>query len=122
MADANLFYTDPTAADPTQGGYIIPELSLPSQPVDAAGGAAGSYAQPILDLFKFGIGAALSVNAQNNALDYKKYETVNGRVAVNGVAAGAAVPGSGIGGMNTTTLMMLGGAVLIGLLLLKKAG
>lgn len=122
MADANLFYTDPTAFDPTQGGYIVPQLSLPSQPVDAAGGVAGSYAQPILDLFKFGIGAALSANAQNNALDYKKYEAVNGRLAVNGVATGSTVAGSGIGGMNTTTLMMIGGALLVGLLLLKKAG
>lgn len=113
---------DFTASNYGIDGYIPPELALPSQPVDAAGGSAGDYAQPVLDLFKFGIGVWQSAQAQSNALDYKKYEASNGQLSQNGVASNRVVAGSApASGMNTTTVMMIVGGLLVALLLLKKA-
>lgn len=102
-------------------GYIPPELSLPSQPVDAAGGSPGNYGQPVLDLFKFGIGAWQSNKAQQNALDYLKYEASAGRLSQNGVPSSRVVSGSApSGGISTTTLLMIGGGLLAALLIAKR--
>ena len=104
-------------------GYISPELQLPSAPVDAGGGVPGSYTAEVLDLFKFGIGAWQANKAQNNLLDYKRYEAINGGLSQQGAPSANRVNGGsvGSGGMNTTTLLLIaGGVAVVGFLLLRK--
>lgn len=103
-----------------ENGYIPPQLPLPSQPVDAAGGAPGNYSDQIMDLFKFGIGAWQSTRAQDNYLDYKKYEASGGTLSQAGVPSGRSVSGSAPGGMDTGKLLLIGGGVLVALILLKR--
>lgn len=91
--------------------------ALPDQPVDAAGGAPASYAQQTMDLFKFGLSAAVADRAQTNQLDYQRFETTNGNIVRQGQTAGVKVPGAG--GGNTTLLMIGGGVLLVALLVWK---
>lgn len=108
----------------TDSTNVIPGTNpLPSQPVDAAGGAPGDYGQQVLDLFKYGIGAAASykvqqLTAQNNNLPV---QTVNGKTSFAGQASGNVANGLTIGGMNTTELMLIAGALVIGAVLLLRS-
>lgn len=98
--------------------FSIPSLNgLPDQPADTAGGAPASYGTQLLDLFKYGISTAASYNLQKNAQDYAMYGTTNGVVTKAGTTSALGVAPSGT---NTTTLLLLGGAVLVGLIVLKK--
>lgn len=109
---------DPAAALPS---FIPSDAPLPSQPVDAAGGAPGSYTQSVLDLFKFGIGAWQSTQAQSNQIDYLKYSTANGQLTKNGIPTNAVVVGSAPA-MSGTMMMMVGaGLIVVALILAKKA-
>lgn len=103
--------------------YIAPQNTLPDQPVDAAGGRPGTYTAAVLDLFKTGISAASAYALQNNAQqNYASYGTTNGVITMAGTPSGVSVAGNpqAGGGMSTTTMLMIGGAVLVGLILLKK--
>lgn len=96
-----------------------PSAALPDAPVDAAGGAPGNYSTGVLDLFKFGIGAVAADKAQTNALDYQRFETTNGQLNKQGQAAGVKVPGMKAA-IPTTTLLMIGGGVLLAGFLIWK--
>lgn len=108
----------------TDSSFVVPpDATLPSQPVDTAGGNPASYTQDVLDLFKFGIGAAISAKLAPQVPADAQYQTTNGVVnkvgsTANRTATGVATPASG---MSMTTMLMIGGGVLIALLLLKKA-
>jgi hypothetical protein len=100
--------------------FLPPQSSLPSQPVDTAGGSPGNYGAQIMDLFKFGIGAWQSNQAQSNAIDYKKWETTagiatqQGQISANAVNRTQAAAPSSMG-----TMMMIGGLILA-VMVLKK--
>jgi len=102
--------------------YLPGQIPLPSAPVDSAGGVPGSYATQVFDLFKFGIGAATSLKvaeltAPNTSTPV---QTANGRTSVAGQASGNVANGISVAGMSTTTMLLIGGGLLIGLIVLKK--
>lgn len=58
----------------SDGTSITPNAAITTAPVDAGGGAPGSYSKDVLDLFKFGVGTWSQQKQQANLLDYKRYE------------------------------------------------
>lgn len=116
--------TDLTASVGPQsdGTYSYPSAAQPNnQPWDTSGNANGNYAQPVLDILKFGVGVAQQQSAQNAFYDYKRFEATNGGLFLQGRYAGV-----GTGGMplrinpaKNGTLLLL---IALGAILLIKAG
>ena len=109
----------------TDSSYVIPgDASLPSQPVDAAGGAPANYGSQILDLFKFGIGAATSLKAQQISANATSTPavTANGQTSLAGQKSGVTASGiaTPVSGMSMTTMLLIGGGLLVAAIVLKK--
>lgn len=103
----------------TDGTNLLSVISTVPTPSDTAGGAPANYAQPILDLFKFGISAASAANSQQQILDYRRFEATNGGLYQQG--RGAAMPSARTGG-SMSSLMMMGIAALVVFAVLTHKG
>lgn len=112
----------PTLADmigpQTDGTNIIANSAIAVTPADTAGGLPANYSQSVLDLFKFGVGAWADNNKTNQLFEYKKFEATQAGLIQQGRAAGTmqATAAAGKSGL----LWMVGGAVLLAVLLIRK--
>lgn len=96
-------------------GTVLPSFTaLPAQPYDAGGGPPADYSQNILDVFKIGVQAWGANQAQQNLLDYKKFETTAAGTFQQGQPALFARTASG--GLAPTTLFIVIGIVAFALL------
>ena len=89
---------DTSVGPQTDGTNLVASAAITPSPADAGGGAPASYTKDVLDLFKYGIGAATSQKNYQNMLDYKRYEATQGGLYAQGrptVFANSATGGSG---------------------------
>ena len=84
-------------------------------PADTPGGAPAQYAQPILDIFKFGVGQYAAQQSQQQLFDYKKFEATNGGLFQQGQQA--TLPKAATGS-SMSPFMMLAIAGIVGFALL----
>lgn len=100
----------------SDGTYASP-VSMP-QPVDAAGGAPGGYAQQVLDVFKFGVGAWQQQQQSQQMLDYRRWEATNAGLTQQGRTSPVSVaPG---GGLTLSPLLIIGAGVILAAVLLAR--
>ena len=115
----------PTLADvvgPQTDGTNMPSSTAATipQPTDTAGGMPADYAQPVLDLFKFGVGQYAATVQQQNVLDYKRYEATNGGLFQQGRSA--ILPKSAAAAGGTSGLVLMGVAAIVVFALLTHKG
>jgi hypothetical protein len=87
-------------------------------PVDAGGGAPGTYTKDILDVFKFGVGAYSKNQQQKDLLDYKRFEATQAGLWRQGQPA--LFSNSAQGG--TGNLVILAAIVIGAVVLLQEKG
>ena len=102
----------------SDGTNIQSGAAAPAAPVDAGGGAAGSYTQNILDVFKFGVGAYSQNKQQSDLLDYKRFEATQAGLWRQGQPA--LFSNSAQGG--TGSLVILAAIVIGAVVLLQEKG
>lgn len=111
--------TDPTASDysvgPQSDGTIgTPSAAISPNPVDAGGGAAGSYRKDIIDIFKYGVGAYSQSKQQSDLLDYKRFEaTQMGLWRQGQPALFSSSPNGGLGNLVVLAAIVIGAVVLL---------
>lgn len=102
----------------SDGTSVSPTTATMPQPVDAGGGAAGSYSKDILDIFKFGLGAYSQNQQQSQLLDYKRFEATQAGLWRQGQPA--LFSNSAQGG--TGNLVVLAAIVIGAVVLLQEKG
>lgn len=112
--------TDAMGVGPqTDGTVIPPPTAVPTQPVDAGGGAPANYPQAILDIFKVGVGAYVQTQQQQQQFqDYRAYQATRTGLFQQGKPAQlAAASTGGVSG----TVIMAGVAILAVALILHRS-
>lgn len=102
----------------SDGTSISPGAAAPATPVDAGGGAPGSYTKDVLDIFKFGVGAYSQNKQQAELLDYKRFEATQAGLWRQGQPA--LFSNSAQGG--TGNLVVLAAIVIGAVVLLQEKG
>lgn len=112
--------TDPTASDyaavgPQSDGTIgTPGAGITPTPVDAGGGAAGSYRKDIIDIFKYGVGAYSSSKQQSDLLDYKRFEATQlGLFRQGQPALFSSANNGGLGNLVVLAAIVIGAVTLL---------
>lgn len=102
-------YTDYVGPQTDGTNWPSPISTIP-QPTDTAGGQPANYAQSVLDIFKYGVGAYTQTANTSALLDYKRFEATNGGLYQQG--RGAVMPKAQQGG-GGSNLAMIGIAALV---------
>lgn len=112
--------TDPTASDygaigPQSDGTIgTPSAGIQPAPVDAGGGAAGSYRKDVIDIFKYGVGAYSQSKQQSDLLDYKRFEATQlGLFRQGQPALFSNNTNGGVGNLVVLAAIVIGAVVLL---------
>lgn len=106
------YYSQPVGPQ-DDGTVVVPSISIANQPVDAGGGMPGSYGQQVLDIFKFGVGAAAQSYQQRQLLDYKRWEATQFGPMQQGVPAYGVTAGGGGGNGGLLLLALIVGGVIL---------
>lgn len=104
----------------SDGTNLLSFQSTIVTPADAGGGQPADYGAAVLDIFKFGVGAWSQANAQQQILDYKRFEATNGGLYQQGKTA--ALPAAANHGGISKNAMLAIGAVLLFMVLTHKGG
>jgi hypothetical protein len=119
MWEDNITGTYDLAVGPqSDGTNIQADAGAISQPVDAGGGAPGSYGKDVLDIFKFGVGAYSKNQQTKDLLDYKRFEATQAGLWRQGQPA--LFSNSAQGG--TGNLVVLAAIVIGAVVLLQEKG
>ncbi|WP_417284670.1 hypothetical protein [Comamonas sp.] len=109
--DPNAWEQYATDVGPQTDGTVLPSYSATTPaPTDAGGGAPTNYSQTVLDVFKIGVGAWSANAAQQNMLDYRRWEATGGGLYQQG-AVGYPRPGTINPRMSGNTILLLVGMV-----------
>lgn len=106
---------DSAVGPQTDGTNVYsPIASTIPTPADTAGGAPAQYGSAILDIFKTGIGAWSTANANAQLFDYKRFEATNGGLYRQGTSA--SMPAAATGGSSGLVTMAILGLVVFAVL------
>jgi hypothetical protein len=103
------------------GTYVSPSSSLPfNQAVDTGTGSSiGNYSPQIFGLLNNGLSAFTSIYNNNALLDYKRYETTQGGIYMQGQAA-ASVGQAQVAAINSNKMLMILGLFAVLALAIHK--
>jgi hypothetical protein len=98
----------------SDGTSISPGAAIQSNPVDAGGGAPGTYGKDILDVFKYGVGVYSQNKQQSDLLDYKRFEATQAGLWRQGQPAlFSSSAGGGTGNLVILAAIVIGAVVLL---------
>lgn len=118
MWDDNIYGTNTAAAGPQMDGTVITPVTV-TNPVDSGGGLPAQYGSAVLDVFKWGVGVWQGYQGQKDLLDYRRWETTQQGAVQQGQAA-AQYATAQAQAQSNSTLLLIGGGVLLAVLLLRK--
>lgn len=102
----------------SDGTSNAPWASIQVEPIDAGGGAPGSYGKDILDIFKYGVGVWSQNKQQTDLLDYKRFEATQAGLFRQGQPAKFSNSTQG----GTGNLVILAAIVIGAVVLLQAKG
>lgn len=110
-----------TVGPQNDGTYVSPASALPiNQAVDTGTGSSlGNYSPQVFSLLNNGLSAFTSIYNNNAMLDYKRYETTQGGIYMQGQAA-ASLGQAQVAAVNSNKMLMILGLFAVMALAIHK--